>query len=166
MHDWFLVQFKPNAHRVAERNLNQQGFNTFLPVEEITVRMGSKFRNVLKPLFPGYMFTGVDPAKKPWRQLNSTSGVSRIVCHNGIPKTVPVGLVMGLMSRCDNFGKLLPENTVSTGDTVEFLTGTFTNFIGTVENIDKEQRIWVMMEIMGQTSRVEISHARLKLSST
>ena len=33
---WAIVQFKPNAHKLAERNLNQQGFETFLPFEEIT----------------------------------------------------------------------------------------------------------------------------------
>ena len=33
---WAIVQFKPNAHKIAERNLKQQGMETFLPYENLT----------------------------------------------------------------------------------------------------------------------------------
>ena len=44
---WFIVQFQPNAHMVAERNLRIQAFETFLPMEEVTKRKGLRFSNEL-----------------------------------------------------------------------------------------------------------------------
>ena len=31
---WSILQFKPNAHKLTERNFNQQKFKTFLPFEK------------------------------------------------------------------------------------------------------------------------------------
>ena len=33
---WYVVQFKPNSHKIALRNLQRQGFETFLPMHEVT----------------------------------------------------------------------------------------------------------------------------------
>ena len=35
---WYIVQFKPNSHKIAVRNLERQGFGTFLPMHEVTRR--------------------------------------------------------------------------------------------------------------------------------
>ena len=32
--NWYLLQFKQNCHLIAERNLKNQGFETFLPIEK------------------------------------------------------------------------------------------------------------------------------------
>ena len=47
---------------------------------------------------------------------------------------------------------------------VELLTGLFANFIATVDNIDPEQRIWVLMDFMGQKTRLQVSANQLQLS--
>ena len=159
---WFLVQTKPNGHRLAERNLNRQGFETFLPLQEVTKRRASRFVNDLRPLFPGYMFMAFDLDKAPWRKINSTLGVSRLVSFDHTPKAVPLPLVTGLMLRCDREGKLLPPKTLHAGDEVELLTGPFAKFVGTVENIDADQRIWVLLEFMGQQTRVKVAHEHLQ----
>ena len=54
------------------------------------------------------------------------------------------------MLRCDASGELLPPKSLNEGDSVEMLTGPFANFIATVDTIDPEQRIWVLMDFMGQ----------------
>ena len=65
MDQWSLIQFKPNSHRLAERNLHRQGFDTFLPKQKITRIKASRFVGDLKPLFPGYMFVSVNPELAP-----------------------------------------------------------------------------------------------------
>ena len=57
----FMVQFKDNFHKIAEKNLKRQEFETFLPMQEVTIRKPSRFLNKLVPLFPGYMFIAFDP---------------------------------------------------------------------------------------------------------
>jgi len=164
MNQWYLIQFKPNSHRLAERNLHRQGFETFLPMQKITRRNASRFVSDLKPLFPGYMFVSVNPYLAPWRTINSTIGVSRLVSCEGKPKPLPLQLISGLKLRCDASGTLLPPKSLNEGDSVEMLTGPFTSFIATVEKIDPEQRIWILMDFMGQKARIQVTADQLQLA--
>ena len=161
--NWHLVQIKKNSHRIADRNLKQQGFKTFLPLQDLTSRRGSKFSTSTKPLFPGYMFVRIKPDGAPWQKINSTLGVSRLICQDGVPKRVPTEVVSGLISRCDRLGRLLPPTAVQRGDTVEIHSGALANFIATVETIDSNRRIWVLMDLMGQITRVQVASKQVKL---
>jgi len=164
MNHWYLIQFKPNSHRLAERNLHRQEFETFLPMQQLTRRKGSRFVSDLKPLFPGYMFVSVNSELAPWRAINSTLGVSKLVSLEGKPTPLPPQLISGLMLRCDASGTLLPPKSVSEGDAVEMLTGPFANFVATVDTIDTEKRIWVLMDFMGQKSRMQVTAEQLRLA--
>ena len=164
MKHWYLIQFKPNSYRLAERNLHRQGFETFLPMQKITRRKASRFVSDLKPLFPGYMFLRVNSELAPWRSINSTIGVSKLVSFEGKPKPLPLQLISGLMLRCDASGILLPPKSLSEGDSVEMLTGPFANFIATVDTIDPEQRIWVLLDFMGQKTRMQVTADQLQIA--
>ena len=156
MGSWYLIQFKRNSYKLAERNLNNQGFKTFLPVQDITSRGKSKFLTAIRPLFPGYMFVKIELDTEPWHKINSTPGVSRLICQEGLPKRVPQDIVSGLMARCDDLGKLLAPTPLERGDPVAVLTGALTKFVATVETIDSDKRIWLLMDIMGQHARVRV----------
>jgi transcriptional antiterminator RfaH len=54
MLNWYLVQLKPNGHKLAKANLERQGFNTFLPLQNVTKRTAQKFMDRTIPLFAGY----------------------------------------------------------------------------------------------------------------
>ena len=164
MNHWYLIQFKPNSHRLAERNLHRQGFETFPPMQKITRRKASRFVSDLKPLFPGYMFVSVNAGLAPWRTINSMIGVSKLVSFEGKPKPFSLQLISGLMLRCDASGTLLPPKSLNEGDSVEMLTGPFANFIATVDTIDPEQRIWVLMDFMGQKTRMQITTDQLQIA--
>ena len=164
MNYWYLIQFKPNSHRLAERNLHRQGFETFLPIQKITRRKASRFVSDLKPLFPRYMFVSVNAGLAPWRTINSTIGVSKLVSFEGKPKPFSLQLISGLMLRCDASGTLLPPKSLNEGDSVEMLSGPFANFIATVDTIDPEERIWVLLDFMGQKTRMQVSTDQLQLA--
>ena len=59
---------------------------------------------------------------------------------------------------------LLPPKSLNEGDSVEMLTGPFANFIATVDTIGPEQRIWVLMDFMGQKTRMQVSADQLQLA--
>lgn len=164
MLQWYSIQFKPNSYRMAERNLRRQGFITFLPLLETTKRDKPKFTNDIKPLFPGYMFVSMDLKKDSWRKINNTVGVSRLLYEQGKPKAISGEIINGLMSRCDHLGLLVRTKTPVIGETVELLKGAFTNFIATVETIESDKRIWVMMELMGRSTRIQVKAESLKIN--
>lgn len=159
--DWFLVQFKPNSHRLAERNLKRQGFETFLPLQMITRRQNDRFVSETRPLFPGYLFIRLAPEAAPWRKINSTYGVSRIVSFRDIPSPVPNGLVAALLSRCDPDGRIQIATNVAAGDKVTVIDGPFAEFVGTVETIDAEKRLWLLLDFMGQSTRIRVNLSQI-----
>jgi transcriptional antiterminator RfaH len=110
------------------------------------------------------MFVSVNSELAPWRSINSTIGVSRLVSFEGKPKPLPLQLISGLMLRCDASGTLLPPKSLNAGDSVEMLTGPFANFITTVDSIDPEQRIWVLMDFMGRKTRMQVTADQLQIA--
>jgi len=159
---WFLAQIKPHSHKIAERNLCRQGFQTFLPMHEETKRRAGRFTRTLCPLFAGYMFVAFDTAKGGWRAINSTYGVTRLVSFGGEPRPVPLDLISNLMQRCDEGGKLLPPRVLKPGDVVKISGGPFAEFVATVEAISLDQRVWVLLDLMGQTTRVAMQPEALQ----
>tara|TARA_B100000780_G_scaffold277399_1_gene248015 strand:- start:1050 stop:1550 length:501 start_codon:yes stop_codon:yes gene_type:complete len=161
--EWFILQFKANSHLQAAQNLNQQGFETFLPLYNLTSRKASRFISTTKPLFPGYMFVRFDKTKSEWHKINYTHGVSRLITFNSIVKSVPTIVIDNLMIRYDSSGVLLPLNKLGKGNQVKVLNGPFTSFIATVETYDTDQRIWVLMDLMGRQTKLQTSADSLQL---
>ena len=159
---WFLAQLKPNCANIAEKNLKQQGFQTFLPMEEETRQRNGKFVTAMRPLFPGYIFVAFDVARGFWRTVNSTYGITRLVSCGKEPTAIPLDLVSQLMQRCDGKGRLLPPKLLNPGDQVTFTNGPFADFVAEVETIAPDRRVWVLIEIMGGQTRVAIGAEQLR----
>jgi transcriptional antiterminator RfaH len=153
--EWFILQFKANSHHQAAKNLNQQGFEIFLPLNNNTSRKASRFINTLRPLFPGYMFIKFDKTEDKWHKIKNTYGVSRLVTFNSSLKSMPTTFIDSLMKRYDPSGKLIPIVEMKKGDKVEILEGPFANFIASVEKYESEQRIWILMDLMGRKTKLQ-----------
>src|SRR5881227_2534931 len=102
---WFLVHARPHCESKAQLNLRAQGFRTYLPQIQKTVRHARQLRTVQAPLFPRYLFVILDLERDPWLSVRSTIGVSRLFTQEGRPVPVPSGIVESLIGRSD--GKLL-----------------------------------------------------------
>ena len=142
---WFLLQYKPNSYRLALRNLHRQGFETFLPMQDVTQRHSTKFVQQRRPLFPGYMFVSFALDTAPWHKINSTVGVARLVSFDGQPKA------------------LLPDQ-FALGNELQVMSGPFAEYVATIETIDAEQRIWLLMEFMGQKTRMAVWPEQVQLT--
>ena len=151
---WFAVQFKPNSHKIAERNLTRQGFEAFLPTFTQTVKRANAFREARVPLFPGYMFALVDSSTHSWRTINSTYGVSKLVTFGDQkPASVPFALIEALR-HIGNVG--LDQPAYEVGDTVHITNGPFANFITQIVGLVPEQRVWVLLDVLGKATRVAV----------
>ena len=162
--EWFIIQLKPNSHNQALKNLTQQGFETFLPLDDVTLRKASRFVTITKPLFPGYMFVSFDRAKSDWHKINNTYGVSRLITFNSIIKSIPSIFIDHLMKRYDLSGKLIPVQKLKKGDRVTISKGPFANFIASVEEYETDQRISILMDLMGRKTKIITPSDALKLS--
>ncbi|MBQ1203150.1 MAG: transcriptional activator RfaH [Loktanella sp.] len=162
---WFLAQLKPNSHNIAERNLIRQGFRTFLPMHEETIRAQGKFKTRMRPLFPGYLFVALDLHDGNWRAVNSTYGITQLVSLSKTPTPVPNDLVAQIKRRCDQDGKLRPSDPFKEGDAVMLTKGPFANLVATIESIAPDRRIYVLMDLMGAQTRVAVREEHLRVQA-
>lgn len=159
---WFLAQLRPNSAAIAERNLQRQQFLTFLPRETCTRRVRGQFVSRLEPLFPGYIFVSFNPARGRWNTINSTFGVSRLVSFGSAPAPVPDDLVSKLILRCDAEGMLRPQCDLSEGDKVVIANGPFSDFVGKIDTIEGQERVFVLLDMMGRQTRVQANPQDLR----
>lgn len=160
--NWYILQLKPNSYNIARINLNRQEFNVFLPMLNVTRRVARKYVERTEPLFPGYMFIEFDIREDLWRKVSSTLGVARIVSLAGKPTPVPTDIVNELMSRCDDDDTLRPLDDIQKGEDVKLVRGPFASFLAKVEEISPDQRIWLLLDILGQSSRVSVDLSAIR----
>lgn len=161
---WYLAQLKPNCSAIAERNLARQGFGTFLPLERTTIRKGKHLADSRRPYFPGYIFVKVEKRSAPWRVIQSTQGVTRLVSFGAEPTPVPPRIVSGLLEACDAEYCITMQSDLLTGARVRIAQGPFADFIGRVESSTPEQRVWILLEVMGRATRVSLPRGDVRLA--
>ena len=148
---WHLLQLKPNGFKKAQFNLEHQNFETFMPLCRVTTRSSQSFKEMIKPVFPGYLFVCFDTKSSDWRKINSTLGVSRLISfERDKPASVPEELIQGLKLRCDETGLLMPPNDLEVGKKMQVVGGSFAGFVGTVERLISEDRVRILFDLMGQ----------------
>ncbi|KPF63270.1 transcription termination/antitermination protein NusG [Porphyrobacter sp. AAP60] len=162
MVDWYLAQVKPNADKIARRNLNRQKFHTFQPLERTTSVRGGHFVKALRPLFPGYLFLSYGEAAAPWSLVNSTYGISRLVSFGGKPTRVPPGIIADLQAACGNDEVVVADQLFEAGATVTVASGPFVSFVGKIDRLTPDRRVMVLLELMGQQTRVSFAAADLR----
>jgi transcription antitermination factor NusG len=135
---------------MASAHLQRQNFPVFLPRRQKTRRHARKIDVVLAPFFPGYLFVQLDLRRDPWRSVNGTYGVGRLVMQGDAPAPAPRGVVEALRDASDDDGILrLPSDDLKPGQTVRILVGAFADFIGEIDRLDDAGRVRVLLDIMG-----------------
>ena len=155
--NWYLLQTKPNAHVMACENLRRQGFDVFSPLISKTTKKNSKFLDIKTPLFPGYLFLGTSIDQVPWKSINGTRGVSKAVTLDGVYRSVSAHIIEGLQQRCDERGGFRSLDDIELGDRAKIERGPFSEFICTVDQIKDDQRAWVLIDLLQQQTRAEVS---------
>jgi transcriptional antiterminator RfaH len=158
---WYCVRSQPRKEGFAVANLNRQGFRTFLPRLTRTVRHARKARTVRAPLFPGYLFTPLDPDRHRWRPINGTMGVLGLIMEGDRPQPVPEGVVESILALTS------PDETVDWGQRLEpgrpvrILIGPFADQLGTLRSLDDHGRAKVLLEIMGASRTLTLESRAL-----
>ena len=155
--NWYLLRTKPHAHVTACDHLKRQRFDVFLPLITKTTKKKGKFLDITAPLFPGYLFIGTSIDPVPWKSINGTRGVSKAVTLDGVYRSVSADIIEGLQHRCDERGVFRSLNDIDLGDRAKIEKGPFSEFVCTVDQIKDDQRAWVLIEILQQQTRAEVS---------
>jgi len=155
---WYVVQTQVNREARAAEHLCRQGYEVYLPRYMKRRRHARKIDFIPRPLFPRYMFVAIDMASQRWRSIQSTFGVSRLVCNGEDPAQVPTGVVSGLMAREDDKGyvKMEMRPVYVIGQKVLVLAGVFSQNLGLFDGMADRDRIAILLDLLGRKVRVSI----------
>ncbi|MCP3413820.1 transcriptional antiterminator RfaH [Bradyrhizobium sp. USDA 4503] len=153
---WYVVQTHVNAEVKAAANLVRQGFGVYLPRYQKRRSHARRVDVVARPLFPRYLFVAIDLATQRWRAIQSTLGVSHLVCLHGRPASVENAVVGALKAREDEAGfiALSRRSPFSPGDKVRITEGAFADSLALVEGVSDHERVAVLLDLLGRKVRV------------
>ncbi|MEQ8667410.1 MAG: transcriptional activator RfaH [Rhodospirillales bacterium] len=164
--DWYAARTKTGAEGRAEWHLRNQGYPTYLPRYRKSIRHARKTTQELRPLFPGYIFVGIDQDLMRWRPVNSTAGVINLVQFGTEPHPVAPEIIDMIRAQEDEDGivKLLNDN-LRCGDVVTFRDGHFADCTALLEKISDNHRVVLLMSLMGQEVRIKTTVEMLEKAS-
>ncbi|MGY3488946.1 transcriptional antiterminator RfaH [Bradyrhizobium sp. USDA 4011] len=153
---WYVVQTQVNAEAKAAANLERQGFSIYFPRYLKRRSHARKVEIVPRPLFPRYLFVGIDLASQRWRAIQSTLGVSHLVCVGDRPAVVEDRVIDALRGREDGAGfiTLARRPAFSPGDKVRIVEGAFVDSLALVEDASDQHRVAVLLNLLGRKVRV------------
>lgn len=142
---WVVAQTQPLCEQRATRHIVRQGGDVFAPY--FYDRWGKTVR-----LFPGYLFVHI-LGTASW--LSNTMGVLRVLAMGSKACEVSPALIDGYAVLADSEGVvILPGNYFNPGQRVRIIEGPFENQIGIVEGMDAQQRVAILLQMLGRESRV------------
>jgi transcriptional antiterminator RfaH len=164
---WYLICCKPRQERVAQENLERQGFETYLPLMRQTRRRAHRRVTVIEPLFPRYLFIHLDAEKDNWSPIRSTIGVTSLVRFGTRPAQAPDTLINELQTQESPDGlHNHPNRSFRKGEKVCIEEGPLAGYEAIWLARNGKERAQILLEIMGKQTKTEIDENWLKRSET
>jgi transcriptional antiterminator RfaH len=155
--EWFVAHTKPHAEARAARQLENQGFAVYVPRYLKSRRHARRQEIVSAPLFPRYLFVGMDLLRARWRAVRSTIGVVSLVCHGDAPTPVPPRVLDAIRARENESGHVVIERpSFARGDRVAIEQGAFSGLTGLFLSMADDQRIVLLLDLLGRQVRVQL----------
>lgn len=165
--NWYVVHTYSGYENKVKTNLEQrlqkmglveQVPQIVIPTEEVIEIRSGKKRKVPKKIFPGYILLEMEMSDETWHIVKHTPGVFGFLGDKNKPiplneteiKEIFQGTKYGV-------SRLKPSLKFEKNQPIKVIQGPFTNFIGTVGEIDQKQgKLKVMMHILGRITPVEL----------
>lgn len=158
MISWCVVHAQPLKEQMAKQHLLEQGFEVFLPMFLKTRRHARKVEEVLAPLFPRYLFVGIDREVTQFRSINSTRGVSYLLMNKDQPAVVPSSVICELQAQQESDGAV-PVASLCTfveGDRVRVTEGMFKDQAATFVGLTGQQRVQILLQFLGRAMSIDL----------
>ena len=144
--------------KVKNQEMEEYFFDIVVPMEEqIEIKDGKKKVN-LKKVFPGYVLIKMIVTEESWYIVRNTRGVTGFVGSG----TDPIPLTE---DEIRNMGFDVADVNVDyeVNDSVRVMNGPLENFIGVVQEINKEKRkVRVMVSMFGRETPVELDFIQVQ----
>lgn len=154
---WCVAHTQPLKELVAKQNLLNQGYDVYLPRFKKICRHARKTEEKMIPLFPRYIFVGMDLESAEWRSVNGTRGVSHLLMRDELrPARVSADTVAQLRSQeiAEGVVSVASLMAFTKGDRVRIADGAFKDQIAIFESMDDQSRIQLLLNFMDKELRM------------
>jgi len=158
---WYAAQVQPRKERLALAHLQRQRFVTYSPIVQRTRRSRGRSVSAAEPLFPGYVFVALDCEREPWRSVNGTIGVLRLVSFGMHPALLPRGFVEQLQDLAGEDGDVRFDEALQPGDGVRIVGGPFDGLCGLLASGGARERVTVLLQMLAGETKVTLPRASL-----
>ena len=149
MKNWYLIKTKPRQEKIAVLNLKNQNYHVYCPMALIN--------NKNVALFPDYLFIHLDENLENWSPIRSTKGVLNFIRFGLSYAKIPNNIIDFIKSNELNTSEKIKNlSSFKTGDNVQITEGIFKDCIAIFESFKSEERVILLMNIMGQQQKINV----------
>lgn len=171
---WYVVHaysgFEKSVQRALTERVSRAGLQDkfgqiLVPVEEV-VEMKSGQKSISeRKFFPGYVLVEMEMDDETWHLVKSTPKVTGFVGGTATrPTPIPEAEVAKIMQQVqEGVEKPRPKVLFEVGEMVRVKEGPFTDFHGSVEEVNYEKsRLRVSVTIFGRSTPVELEFSQVE----
>lgn len=158
---WIVVNTHPNRELVAAVHLKNQAYDVYAPVVRKQVRHARCSRELLAPLFPGYLFVRWRSVDMRWRPILSTVGVRAIVRRGEQPTPLDNAIVSALRAREKDGVIVRSASPREVGQSVRLARGPFDGAVAEIVELCDRDRLVVLMSLLNRAVKVTVLEDQL-----
>ena len=131
-----------------------------IPTERVSEIKDGKKRISLRKFFPGYILIEMELTDEIWYFVKNTPGVSGFIGSGSKPIALNDQEVQTILKQAEEKKeKPSPRVIFDIGEGIRIIEGPFTNFNGTVEEVNPSRgKLKVMVSIFGRLTPVELEY--------
>ena len=158
---WIIVQTKSNCENKACLNLKRQGYDVFFPKLKKKTSRFNKFINIIKPLFPGYIFVSIN-SNQNWSKIKNTYGVLNILKFSDYFYFLPSDVVDSIKRRCDINGFAIDYKKYVKGEKVKYFKNNQISLDAVFEEQIDQKRSFVFINLLNQKVKASVETKHLE----
>ncbi len=154
---WFAVYTRSRHEKVAQKELQKKGIETFLPLRTVVRQWSDRKKKIEEPLFKGYLFVRASLSQR-FSVLNSV-GVVRFVTLGAEPAEVPEKDIWAMQRFVEENIEMDPFPYLKIGERVYVKSGPFKGAEGFIVRKDRHCRLVISLDMLMQSVSVQIDQA-------
>jgi len=154
--------------RVRSQKMEEYFGQILIPSENVVELVKGQKQTKSRKFFPGYMFVQMFLNDETWHLVKHSSKVTGFVGGAKTrPPEVPEAEVLRVTQQMAGVAeKPKPKVKFSVGESVTVIDGPFSNFSGTVEEINEDKaKVKVLVSIFGRPTPVELDFIQVEKQS-
>jgi transcription termination/antitermination protein NusG len=157
---WYAIWTRSRHEQMVREQLEQRGYQAFLPTIPRWSRWKDRKKKIDWPLFPGYCFARFDTHER--LPILKCSGVVSIVSFDGDIAPIPDIEIDGIRRLVESDLQYDPCPLIREGTMVEVVHGPLRGVVGRLLRKGAHARLMLAVDLIGQAVSVEVDAADVK----